>query len=169
MAGLARKFPLVATLAALVATSLTTSGCARIREHQGYIGEQVLVDSIQPGVDNRSSVQSTMGRPSFVSQFTHEGEAPTWYYVTRITRQLAFANPSPREQDITAISFDAQGVVTGVRTIGLEQVASIDPYGEETPTLGRDRGFFEELFGNIGSAGRLAGNAPTADNPNPDR
>ncbi|MFN2259310.1 MAG: outer membrane protein assembly factor BamE, partial [Parasphingopyxis sp.] len=155
MAGLARKLPLVATVAALVATSLTTSGCARIREHQGYIGDRVLIDSIEAGVDNRQSVQATLGQPSFTSQFTRDGEAPTWYYVTRVTRQLAFANPSPREQDITAVSFDMQGNVTGVRTIGLEQVASIDPYSRETPTLGRERSFFQELFGNIGQAGAL--------------
>lgn len=169
MAGLARKLPLAAGLAALVATGLTTSGCARIREHQGYIGDRVLIDSIEAGVDNRESVQATLGRPSFTSQFTANGEAPTWYYVTRVTRQLAFANPSPREQDITVIDFDTQGNVTGVRTIGLEQVASIDPYGEETPTLGRERGFFDELFGNIGQTGALGRQGTTADNPNPDR
>ena len=82
MAGLARKLPLVASIAALVATSLTATGCTRIREHQGYIGDRVLLDSIEEGVDNRESVQATLGRPSFTSQFTRPGEAPTWYYVT---------------------------------------------------------------------------------------
>lgn len=167
MARIAPTFPLVAAAAALLATSLTTSGCTRIREHQGYIGERVLIDSIEAGVDNRESVQATLGRPSFTSQFTGNGEAPSWYYVTRITRQLAFAHPSPREQDITVVSFDPQGVVNGVRTIGMEQIASIEPYGAETPTLGREPNFFQELFGNIGQAGRIAREAPTADNPNP--
>lgn len=165
MARPSRHLPLLGALAALVATSMTTAGCTRIREHQGYIGEQVLIDSIEEGVDNRASVQATLGRPSFTSQFTSGGEAPTWYYVTRITRQLAFARPSPIDQTITAVSFDAQGNVSAVRDIGMEQIASIDPYGEETPTLGRDRGFFQELFGNIGQVGSVAQGGGTADNP----
>ena len=35
----------------------------------------------------------------------------------------------------------------------MEQVASVDPYGKTTPTLGRKRGLFEDLFGNIGTVG----------------
>jgi hypothetical protein len=35
----------------------------------------------------------------------------------------------------------------------MEQVARIDPDGDETPTLGRERGFLEDLFGNIGQVG----------------
>ena len=32
-----------------------------------------------------------------------------------------------------------------------EQIAQVDPSGDKTPTLGRKRSFFEELFGNIGT------------------
>ena len=31
--------------------------------------------------------------------------------------------------------------------------ADADPAGAETPTLGRERSFFEDLFGNIGQVG----------------
>jgi len=30
-------------------------------------------------------------------------------------------------------------------------IASVDPVGDYTPTLGRKRSFFSELFGNIGT------------------
>ena len=30
-------------------------------------------------------------------------------------------------------------------------IASVDPVGDYTPTLGRKRSFFDELFGNIGT------------------
>ena len=30
-------------------------------------------------------------------------------------------------------------------------LSSVDPTGDKTPTLGRTRSFFEELFGNIGT------------------
>lgn len=166
MARKMRIIPLAASMAALIATGLVTSGCARIRYHQGYIADPLLTDSIQPGVDNRASVQATLGRPTFTTQFTRPGETPVWYYVARDTRQLAFASPRPIDQNVLAVRFDANGNVATVDHIGMEQVANIDPWGEETPTLGRNRGFFEELFGNIGQVGRGNRGGSTADNPN---
>ena len=160
-----RYLPLGAALTALVATTAMTSGCSPIRLHKGYIGEPVLIDSIQPGVDNRASVTATLGRPTFTSQFTGAGETPVWYYVSRDTRQLAFNRPTPVSQTILAVHFDGAGTVSDVDRIGLEQVASIDPYNRETPTLGREINFFQELFGNIGQAGAIGEAGTTADNP----
>lgn len=165
MPKVSRHAPLIAAVAALVVTSVLTAGCTRVRGHRGYIGDQVLVDSIQSGVDNRASVQATLGRPTFTSQFSRPSETPVWYYVARDTRNLGFNRPSPVAQTILAVSFDGSGNVSSVNRIGLDQIASIDPYGEETPTLGRDRGFFSELFGNIGRVGALGQGGSTADNP----
>lgn len=165
MAANRRHLPLLAAVSAVIATSALTSGCARVQEHKGYIADPVLIESVQPGIDNQASVQATLGRPTFVSQFSNAAGVPIWYYVSRNTRQLAFARPRPTEQFILAIRFDANGNVASVDNIGMEQVASIDPFGEETPTLGRDRGFFSELFGNIGQVGSVSQSGGTADNP----
>ena len=100
-----------------------------------------------------------------MSQFTINGKAPTWYYVSRYTRQLAFARPRPVEQLILAVQFSSDGNVASVDHIGLEQIASIDPWSEKTPTLGRERSFFDELFGNIGRVGSLGQGGGTTDNP----
>jgi len=46
---------------------------------------------------------------------------------------------------------------------GADRVASISPSSDKTPTLGRRRSLWSELFGNIGAlnSGALApGNAP---------
>ena len=51
------------------------------------------------------------------------------------------------------VKFDAAGNVAAVDFTGLDQVAKIDPEGEKTPTLGRKRTFFQDLFGNIGAVG----------------
>jgi hypothetical protein len=46
----------------------------------------------------------------------------------------------------------------------MEQVARISPEKDKTVTLGRDTGFLEELFGNLGSvgAGGLGGGPNTS-------
>ena len=135
--------------AGLAVALLGASGCTRVRTHQGYQVDKLLVDSIQPGIDNRTSVEGTLGRPSFTAQFGDQD----WYYVSREMRSLAFSNPKPVDQTILHIRFDSAGNVVAVDRMGLEQVARISPSGDKTPTLGRHRSLFEEIFGNIGAVG----------------
>ena len=52
-----------------------------------------------------------------------------------------------------AVRFDGAGNVVAAERTGLEQVARISPEDDETPTLGRERGFLQDLFGNIGQVG----------------
>ena len=143
----------VITGVALAGALAGTAGCSRIVGHQGYLLDSQLVATVQPGVDNKESVQRTLGRPSFSSQF---GDTD-WYYVARETRQLAFGKPRPIEQTVLHVSFDQAGNVAAVQQLGIDQVASIDPVNDKTPTLGRKRGFFEDLFGNIGRVGAIGG------------
>lgn len=138
---------------ALSTATIAAGGCAPLRSHQGYILDLDLINSVQPGVDNRQTVLQVLGTPSFTSQFT-QGD---WYYIARDTRNFAFNNPKVKAQTTLKISFDPAGVVTGITRTGVEQVASINPSNKTTPTLGRERGFFEELFGNIGSVGGIGG------------
>ena len=146
---------------AALALAVGLTGCAEIRDHQGYVVDRALVASVQPGVDNRASVQATLGDPSFASEF----DDSTWYYVSRSTKQFSFGLPKPVGQLTLAVHFDKAGTVTGVDRSGLELAANIHPVGDKTPTLGRTRSLFQELFGNIGAVGGTGVSAPTADNP----
>ncbi|WP_188657877.1 outer membrane protein assembly factor BamE [Sphingomonas metalli] len=138
-----------AALLAILAGGTLAAGCAPLRSHSGYIIDADLVNSVQPGVDNRQSVQQVLGTPTVAGQFG----SGDWYYVSRDNRNYGFQTPKVREQTTVQISFDPQGTVTAIRRGNIEQVASIEPYGKVTPTLGRKRGFFEDLFGNIGTVG----------------
>ena len=150
---------LTATLSALT----LAGGCTPLRSHQGYIIDADLVNSVQPGVDNRGSVLKTLGKPSFASQF-NQGD---WYYLARDSRNLAYLKPKAKSQVTLKISFTDGGVVSGITRTGVDQVASIDPYGKETPTLGKKRSFFEELFGNIGSVGAAGAGTGGGDDSQP--
>ena len=145
--------------AALGLATIATGACAPLKGHQGYVADADLVNSVQPGVDNRQSVLQVLGKPSFASEF-NEGD---WYYVARDTRNFAYNNPKVIQQTTLRISFDSNGVVTGIGRTGAEQISSVRPYGKVTPTLGRKRSFFDELFGNIGTvsaAGAGGGDTP---------
>ena len=119
-----------------------------------------LINSVQPGVDNRQSVLQVLGKPSFASQF-NQGD---WYYIARDTRNFAYNNPKVTNQTTLKVSFDAKGNVTGVTRTGAEQIASVNPSGEKTPTLGRKRSIFDELFGNIGTVGAAGMGSQGGDN-----
>ncbi|APG63462.1 hypothetical protein LPB140_01585 [Sphingorhabdus lutea] len=134
--------------------ALAISGCTRLRVGRGYIVDENLVSSVQAGVDNKESVEATLGRPSFVSQF----DSNQWYYYARVTRQLAFSSPKGESQTLLRVQFDNAGNVASVSRSGLELAANIKPEGDKTDTKGSDRGFFEDLFGNIGTVG--TGGAP---------
>lgn len=139
----------LAVSAALLAAALGASACTPTRSHQGYVVDKELVDAIQPGVDTRQSVLQTLGQPTLTGQF-NKGE---WYYVSRDSSNYGFQDPKPRSQMTLRVRFDEAGNVTTVDRMDEKLIANVSPYGKTTPTLGRERGFFEDLFGNIGSVG----------------
>ena len=130
-------------------TLVALAGCSTIRQNQGYLVDAPLLASVQPGVDNKNSVEKTLGRPSFASEF----DANEWYYFSRNTRQIAFLEPKAVSQSITKISFDAKGNVAKVETRGLEQVADVHPVRDKTATLGKKQGILEDIFGGVGALG----------------
>ena len=152
----------IVSLATVIAALSLSSGCTRLRSHQGYIGDQVLLSSVQSGVDNKESVQASLGRPTFVGQFDQND----WYYYSRDAKQLAFSQPVAENQYVLKVRFDQAGNVASVSQTGKELISKISPEGDKTPTLGRDTSFFEEIFGNIGAVGAGGGQGATPNSPN---
>jgi outer membrane protein assembly factor BamE (lipoprotein component of BamABCDE complex) len=144
-----KAFGRIGIAASVLAVAMLAAGCTTIKDRRGYIAEELLTDSIQPGLDNQQSVEGTLGRPTFTS---HYGQ-PTWYYISSETHRKPFLSPKIREHSVLAVHFDAAGNVSAVETSGIDQIVRLDPEGDKTPTLGRERGFLQDLFGNIGAVG----------------
>ena len=132
---------------ATIAAAVLLAGCAQMRAHKGVVLDPQLASGIQAGVDNKDSVEKLLGRPTFTGQFTPND----WYYVSRDVNQVAFRNPRVTKQTVLIVRFDQKGNVASVQRTGRELVMNLDPTGRKTPTLGRKRSFFDELFGNIGT------------------
>jgi outer membrane protein assembly factor BamE (lipoprotein component of BamABCDE complex) len=133
--------------AVAVAGAALLAGCAGIHEHRGAVIDRELASAIQVGVDNKDSVAKTLGRPSFTGQFNPND----WYYVSRDTKTVALRGVGVLDQTVLHVRFDQAGNVAAVNRSGKELIASINPVDAQTPTLGRKRSFFDELFGNIGT------------------
>jgi outer membrane protein assembly factor BamE (lipoprotein component of BamABCDE complex) len=130
-----------------IAAAALLAGCSQIRQHKGVVFDSQVVGAIQPGVDNKDSVAKALGQPTFVGQFTPND----WYYVSRDVDAVAFRNPKVTKETVLHVTFDQKGNVASVQRTGKELVMNVGPAHRQTPTLGKKRSFFEELFGNIGS------------------
>ncbi len=134
------------SLALAISGASLLGGCLGIKEHKGYVLDKELASTVQVGVDNKESVTKTLGRPTFTGQF----DANDWYYVARDTKTVAFRSQKVLDQDVLHVRFDPAGNVASVNMTDESLVANINPVNDKTPTLGRQRSFFDELFGNIG-------------------
>ena len=144
------------SLAAVALGASLLGGCMGIKEHKGYVLDKELASTVQVGVDNKESVTKTLGRPTFTGQF----DSNDWYYVSRDAKIIAFRGQKVLDQDVLHVRFDQAGNVAAVNMTDETLVAKIDPVGDKTPTLGRRRSFFDELFGNIGVLNQGALNQP---------
>lgn len=125
------------------------AGCASIHDHRGFLVDPMLTDSIVPGIDNKVSVERALGRPTFVAEY---GE-PVWYYIAMDTKQKAFTRPRVNSELIYRVRFDKNDNVTSFTKENATNIAHFNPVKDKTPTLGRTRTFWQDLFGNIGTVG----------------
>lgn len=137
----------------VVAAALATTACGNSRAVRGYVFDTELADAIQPGVDNRTSVESTLGTPTMTAAF----DQSTWYYVSTTVRVRPVFWPDPKEHRVLVVAFNDRGVVSSVNNLGLEDMREVDTVADKTPTRGRKQNFFQAVFGAIG---RFGGAAP---------
>ena len=140
-------------LAAAAVGAFMLSGCVGFNEHRGYVVDDELTQAVQIGVDNKESVTKSLGRPTFTGQFNEND----WYYLAQDTKTVPFRSAKVLDQELLHIQFDAAGNVAAINRGDESSIVSINPVGDKTPTMGRKRSFFDELFGNIGvfSSGAL--------------
>lgn len=122
-------------------------GCSRIRDAKGYISDDQQISTLKPGIDNKASVEKTLGKPSVVSEFDNN----TWYYVSQSTAQLAFMLPKPTKHQVLVVSFNEKGNMLKIEKKGIDQIVAASQASGKTPTRGKELGFWSQLFGDFGN------------------
>ncbi len=133
-------------VAAAFAAALLGSACSPIVNQHGHLIASEKLAEIRPGSTTKDQVQRILGSPSTLSTFNDR----SWYYVSRRTSQLAFFAPRTEDQESVAIDFDPSGVVAGVRQFDLRDSQAVEHVARQTPSVGKELGFVEQLIGNIG-------------------
>ncbi|MCC7273822.1 MAG: outer membrane protein assembly factor BamE [Alphaproteobacteria bacterium] len=134
------------TRLAALALLIAAGACTPIINQHGNLVEPEKLAELKPGVTTKPEVQRILGSPSALSTFGDR----TWYYVSRRTAQVAFFAPRTEDQESVAVDFDERGTVSGVRQYDLRDGRAVEPVARQTPSVGKELGFFEQLVGNLG-------------------
>lgn len=153
-------------LAPLMLLLLLLSGCGWITDTLGpdpvQRGNRVDAErlaQIAPGVQTRTDVEALLGSPSFRGTFDENN----WYYNSAMTRLQPGRYLQVEDRRVIVISFNPQGVVSGVRELGEADSRPMQMVSRETPVPGNERNLLQSLFGNLGRPGM--GGAPGVGNP----
>ena len=133
-----------------IAAGLLVGGCANIRDQQGYIVDETLVTSVQPGVDDRNSVLSD-ARPPHLHRAS---STPTTGIMCRARPGISPSMPQVRSARRCCASVSTRPAMSP-RSTARAWTSRLDSTDAATRRrrLGRDKSFIEELFGNIGAVG----------------
>ncbi len=142
-----RRFFGAALAIALVAGGL--SGCKTSEVfHNGYIVDQASLDLVPEG-SSREQVLLSLGTPSTTATF----DAEVFYYISqKRTRSVAFMKPKLVDQQVLAIYFDKDGVVSRRANYTLKDGKVFDTISRTTPTGGKDLTFLQQILSGGGGA-----------------
>lgn len=149
----ANSFIKFGKVAIVLALGIASTACSNSRSVRGYIFDAELANAITAGVDNRQSVESTLGTPTIRATFSND----VWYYVSTTVKVRPVFWPEAKQHRVLAVGFNESGVVEKIENFDLSHMRDINPAGGKTETRGRNIGFFQQIFGSLG---RFGGQAP---------
>jgi len=128
------------------------AACVPTQDTRGFIPDEEAIAQVKPGV-TKDKVYDLFGSPSSMGTF----DANVWYYIEKKTEQVAFYEPKTLDQRVLAVEFDKEGTVTAVKRWGLRDGKVVEPVARITETRGKELGFIEQVFGNIGRFNKAPG------------
>lgn len=131
---------------AVVGLAVALSACASRITTRGNLPDPDRLAEIQLGQHSRDQVAEILGTPSSTAVFDQE----TWYYVSERTATFAFFEPRVTRRKVVVLRFDEKGVVSDISTLGLKDGRIVKPVERETPTVGNELTFMDQLLGNLG-------------------
>ncbi len=132
---------------ALAAAALSLAGCGQQITKHGALFHENDLQQIQPGM-SQDQVRLSLGTPS-TSATVNDGQA--YYYISSVTAQTAFWNPTETDRTVIAVYFTPQGTVERVANYGLKDGKVFDFVSRKTPAPGaKDQSLLYQLFRNLG-------------------
>lgn len=151
------RFKHLPLLFVVVAVASGVSACSSRLDSRGSLLDPERVAEIRPGEQTRQEVAEILGSPSSITTFGQD----TWYYISKRTATFAFFAPKVTHRQIVVVTFNGDGKVEKIHTLGLEQGRIITPVERKTPTFGNEMTVLEQVIGNLGRFRQKAQEANT--------
>lgn len=136
-------------LAGVAMIALTVTACTPKTALRGNLPRDYQIEQLEVGKQRKPQVEAILGSPSVLGTFDDN----IWYYISRRTEKWAFLEEETVEQRVIALYFNDSGVLEHVETYTEDDARDIATSSRSTPTAGKELGFFEQIFGNLGKVG----------------
>lgn len=130
------------------------SACAPNVAIRGNLPDPDKLAEIVPGEASRDDVTILLGSPSSVATFGEEVGEEIWYYIAARVETVAFNEPLVIDQQVVAIRFGENGLVTAIDTYDLDDARAVEIVDRVTPTSGKEITILQQLIGNVGRFAR---------------
>ena len=128
----------------ILITSLIS--CGQI-EKNGYSFELSDYQLLKENVDDKNDALNFMGYPSFISEVNQK---ELWVYYSEDMKKVLFFKPEILDRKIITISFKEQNSVEAIKNYNLKNQTSIKFNNNYTDVVNREKGWWSQIFGNIG-------------------
>jgi outer membrane protein assembly factor BamE (lipoprotein component of BamABCDE complex) len=129
----------------LILALLILTSCTDIEIQRGAELRQEQIDKITTE-SAKGDVINLLGSPSTKSSFGDD----TWYYIHNQRQLNLFGTDEITNQEILAITFNADDLVKKVEVVDLSKAQEVDFSEDKTPTAGNELSILEQMLGNIG-------------------
>jgi Small protein A (tmRNA-binding) len=133
-------------IAIALALTALSAACTPTVDLRGNLPQPEDLAKIEAGKTTRDEVQILLGTPSTIASYGGE----SWQYISARTESVAFFKPELKERKVISITFDGNGVVKDMATLGMEDGLALSPVSRETPTAGKELSILEQFVGNVG-------------------
>lgn len=147
-----RRAGRLAAAGAALLLGASVAACTPEISTHGFVPDPENLAQVVPGVTHSDDVWALLGTPT--SRSTEN--ALRWYYVTRVTENLAFYDPDFVGASVILVDFNDAGIVEQIEHRALPATENFSLVDRETPTQGKDLALLEQLFGNLGRFDRGA-------------
>ena len=128
---------------------LLLAACSVVEAPKQLRGNRVDADQLKelvPGTSTRADATSLLGSPTAKAAFDDN----TWIYIGETTRSRIGRTPGILQQDVVVLSFDAGGVLRGVKRLNQDDSRDVSVVSRATPSPGSEASFLQQLLGNVG-------------------
>ena len=122
------------------------TSCSQI-EKRGYAFDLSDYQLVKEGVTTQEMLIQNMGSPTLISEIDNK---EMWIYFSEDVRKLLFFKPKILNRKVMIVGFEKNEIISDINNYDLSNENYIKFANDYTTVKSNKKGFWSQLFGNIG-------------------